>query len=205
MPFDPTVHVMSPVAAFILMLFCIRSTLLTCVCDGLQYTRVQRVVVLCAVFLTSLAVVALLFGRRSSQLQGRLVAALLAACAMFPCRTLLPMAFRAANTLPALPLWPRPSMAAIASMVLAKLRSANRKRGDKRGLLSVSIDTRVLPTVQHFSQPHQPAATPDCRRTAVRVSMSPSVIRSLAQPAQPAQADSLKLDGGYANCVSVLL
>ena len=173
--------------------------LLTCICDGLQYTRVQRVAVLCAVFLTSLAVVALLFGRRSSQLQGRLVAALLAACAMFPCRALLPMAFRAANTLPALPLWPRPSMAAIASMVLAKLRRANRKRSDKHELLSgaarVSIDTRVLPTEQFLSQPQQLAATPNYRRAAVRVSISPSVIRSLAQPAQ---ADGFKLDGGYA-------
>ena len=170
--------------------------LLTCICDGLQYTRVQRVAVLCAVFLTSLAVVALLFGRRSSQLQGRLVAALLAACAMFPCRALLPMAFRAANTLPALPLWPRPSMAAVASMVLAKLRRANRERSDKHELLSgaarVSIDTRVLPTEQFLSQPQQLAATPCYRRTAVRVSISPSAIRSLAQPSQ---ADGLKLDG----------
>lgn len=87
-----------------------------------QFTRVQRILCLFAVFTTSLAVVALLFGHQAQTVQERVVTTVLAAFLMVPCRVLLPIGFRVANTLPPLSAWPRPGVSFIAHSLVAKRR-----------------------------------------------------------------------------------
>lgn len=76
----------------------------------IQFTRVQRVVSLAAVFVTSLAVVAFLFGQAPIDVEDRVLTTILAGVLMSPCRVLLPIVFRSANTLPPLPRWPLPRL-----------------------------------------------------------------------------------------------
>ncbi len=66
----------------------------------LLITRPQRVLVLACLVFTSMCVTAMLLGRRPDQVEGRIVAGIIAAGCMLPCRLLLPMLFKSANAAP---------------------------------------------------------------------------------------------------------
>lgn len=95
----------------------------------IKFTRVQRVVCLAAVLVTSLAVVAFLYGQQPLNVEDRVVTTILAAFFMFPCRVMLPVIFRKANTLPALPRWPHLRLPnAVLTAVLKQRRGSNGDR-----------------------------------------------------------------------------
>jgi hypothetical protein len=67
--------------------------------------------VLACLAFTSLCVTALLLGRRSNETVGRIMAGVVAAACMLPCRMLLPSLYKAANAplkAPVVWSWPRP-------------------------------------------------------------------------------------------------
>lgn len=100
----------------------------------IKFTRVQRVVCLAAVFVTSLAVVAFLYGQEPINIEDRVATTILAAVFMIPCRVLLPFVFRQANTLPALPRWPHRRMTSAVNTVVTSIRLRRRQR-------TTSVDT----------------------------------------------------------------
>ena len=69
---------------------------------ALLLTRPQRVVVLACLLFTSMCVTAMLLGRRPAQVEARIVAGLVSAACMVPCRVLLPKLYRSANAPPVL-------------------------------------------------------------------------------------------------------
>ncbi len=70
---------------------------------ALLVTRPQRVLVLACLLMTSMCVTAMLLGRRPDKVQGRVVAGMISAACMLPCRLLLPMLFKSANAAPYVP------------------------------------------------------------------------------------------------------
>lgn len=114
-----------------------------------QFTRAQRILCLFAVFTTSLAVVALLFGHQDQSVQERVITTVLAAFLMIPCRVLLPIGFRFANTLPPLSAWPLPRLSSIGHTLLVqhrrlslKVAQARMSQASRRHLLTVDPDAR---------------------------------------------------------------
>ena len=96
------------------------------VCHHLsQFTRIQRIVVVASVFITSMTVVAMVYGNHPTSIQGNIATALFAAVFMIPCRVLLPRVFQAANAHPALPKWSK--LSSIVAMVMLKERKRKKE------------------------------------------------------------------------------
>lgn len=85
-----------------------------------QFSRVQRIVSLATVFVTSMMIVAFLYGHHPENLEGRVITTVLAALVMMPCRVWLPALFGAANTLPPLNSWANVGVSAAAKRIMYK-------------------------------------------------------------------------------------
>ena len=96
---------------------------------ALLMTQPQRMVVLACLLFTSMCVTALLFGHRSEQLGTRLVAGVVSALCMVPCRVLLPALYRSANA----PLVAGSTASTVTSRTDSRQPSANRGRSSSGG------------------------------------------------------------------------
>jgi hypothetical protein len=65
------------------------------------------------VFLTSMSVMALVYGRSRDSFETHVTSAVFGALLMTPCRLVLPRLFKVANMFPAIPRWGRPSFATV--------------------------------------------------------------------------------------------
>ena len=147
------------------------------VCRREQYTRTQRIVTLFAMFLTSLMVVAFLFGNtKSSTLVGSFMTTVFAGCLMIPGRLVIPRLFRASNAFPSLGRWGRMQLVTVALMYRrqhSKERSTSRVRPCTTTTTAVEDDGSAPPT-----PPSTPVSSNNGSRqqaaTALRVSGSPS-------------------------------
>ena len=168
-----------------------------------QYTRAQRIVVLAVVFVSTMAVVAMLYGYHPKGLISNVATTVFASLVMLPCRYLLPHVFRWANAYPALPRW-KTQLASAATQVMLALRRSrtqttkvtHRRRymtqpnieppllgGKEGGVRDAERTARPSQSTRALAQPHEctcapirkfsGALSPTVHRTASRLPMSP--------------------------------
>jgi hypothetical protein len=106
--------------------------LFVCACTFAQFTKVQRITVLAAVLLTSMAVVAAFYGQNSQDFRSAVMTTLLGGLLMTPCRWVFPRLFRAANSHPSLPRWPRQFLDSVAASVILGARRVSQQYRKRR-------------------------------------------------------------------------